>query len=134
MVPNGGVPLQIELDGERVRSETVFVQSGAYALTIMTTIVRPELPVELHSTYVGHPGTPTHVMHLQLGPAGRVPEIDAAVHDERDVCVVFTPRNAVYDHAHVLVALLRELGHHAAVHMDDEAFRLLESQYDAPRA
>lgn len=133
MATDGRIPLQIELDGKRVRSETVFAQGGAYALTIMTTIARPDLPVELHSTYVGHPGELTHVSHLQLGPAGRPPMIDTAVHDEGDVCVVFTPRNAVYDHAHELVALLRELGHHAAVHTDDDSFRRLETPYSGSR-
>jgi hypothetical protein len=126
---DGRIPLQIELDGKDVRSETVFVQAGAYALTIMTTIIRPDLPVELHSTYVGHPGAATHATHLQLGPAARRPEIETAVHDDTNVCVVFTPRNAVYDHAHELVALLRGLGHHAAVHTEDMAFRSLEASF-----
>ena len=131
MATDGRIPLQIELDGKRVRSETVFTQAGAYGLTIMTTIARPDLPVELHSTYVGHPGTPTHATHLQLGPSAHRPRVDTSVLDEADVCVVFTPRNAVYDHAHELLALLRELGYHAAVHTDDEAFRLLEDPYAA---
>jgi hypothetical protein len=124
---DGLIPFRVELHGETVWSETVYAQAGAYALTIVTTLPRAELPVELHSTYVGHPGAPTHATHLRLGPATNDPRIDVAPHDDSDICLVFTPRNAVYDHAHQLVELLGELGYGAAVQVDEDAFRALEA-------
>lgn len=123
---DGKIPLRIELDGRAVRSETVYAQSGAYAWTIVTTLRGAELPVELHSTYVGHPGARTHATHLRLGPEAHAPRVDAMEHADDDICLVFTPRNAVYDHAHELVEFFAGLGYHAAVHVDDRAFQTLE--------
>jgi hypothetical protein len=123
---DGKIPLRIELEGRAVRSETVYAQSGAYALTIVTTLRGAELPVELHSTYVGHPGSPTHATHLRLGPEARSPRVETTEHLDDEICLVFTPRNAVYDHAHELVEFFDDLGYHAALHVDDCAFQTLE--------
>ena len=124
---DGQIPLRIDLDGRRVRSETVYAQSGAYALTVITTLPRPDLPLELHSTYVGHPGTVTRATHLRLAPGARAPQLATAAHAGDDICLVFTPRNAVYDHAHALLEFIAELGYGAAVHVDDRAFPALEA-------
>lgn len=126
MAVDGKIPLRLEIDGREVESETVYAQAGAYALTIMTTLPRIELPVELHSTYVGHPGSPTHATHLRLGPEARAPRVETAEHADHEICLVFTPRNAVYDHAHELIDFIGELGYRAGVHIDDRAFRALE--------
>lgn len=123
---DGKISLRIELDGRPVRSETVYAQAGAYALTIVTTLPGADLPVELHSTYVGHPGAPTRATHLYLGPEAHAARLETAEHAEVDICVVFTPRNAVYDHAHELVGFLSELGYRAGVQIDDTAFRALD--------
>lgn len=127
MAIDGTIPLRIELDGRQVRSETVYAQAGAYALTIMTTLPGPDLAVELHSTYVGHPGTRTQATHLRLGPAAHAPHVDTADHADHDICLVFAPRNAVYDHAHQFVEFLTEMGRAAAVHVDEAAFETLEA-------
>ena len=127
MAVDGKIPLRLELDGRDVRSETVYAEAGAYALTIMTTLPAAELPIELHSTYVGHPGSTTHATHLRLGPEPRSPWSNTAEHADEDICLVFTPRNAVYDHAHELVEFFEILGHRAAVHVDDGAFQTLEA-------
>ncbi len=124
---DGKIPLRVELDARAVRSETVYAQSGAYALTITTTVRRAELPVELHSTYVGHPGSRTHATHLRLGPEPRSSAVETTDHADDDICVVFTPRNAVYDHAHELVEFFDDLGYRAAVHVNDGAFQTLEA-------
>jgi hypothetical protein len=124
---DGKIPLRIELDGRSVRSETVYAQAGAYALTIMTTLRGADLPVELHSTYVGHPGASTHATHLRLGPEAHAPRLETAEHADDDICLVFTPRNAVYDHAHELVECFVDLGYRAAVHADETSFHSLEA-------
>lgn len=127
MAFDGEIPLRIELDGRPVRSETVYAQAGAYALTIMTALPDADLPVELHSTYVGHPGAPTRANHLYLGPHAHVARLETAEHGEDDICLVFTPRNAVYDHAHELLLYLQGLGRVACVHVPDDAFASLEA-------
>ena len=124
---DGKIPLRIKLDGRPVRSETVYAQAGAYALTVITTLPGADLPVELHSTYVGHPGAPTRTTHLHLSRETHPPRLETAEHAEQDICVVFTPRNAVYDHAHELLLYLQELGRVAAVHVPDDAFATLEA-------
>jgi hypothetical protein len=124
---DGKIPLRVELEGRAVRSETVYAQSGAYALTIVTTVRGPELPVELHSTYVGHPGVRTHATHLRLGPEASSSSVDSTEHTDDEICLVFRPRNAVYDHAHELVEVLDGLGYRASVHVDDGAFETLEA-------
>lgn len=110
-----------------MRSETVYAQAGAYALTVMTTLRSADLPVELHSTYVGHPGARTHARHLRLGPEAHVPAVDSAEHADDDICLVFTLRNAIYDHAHELVEFFGDLGYRVGLQLDDSAFRALEA-------
>ena len=124
---DGKIPLRIELDGRSVHSETVYVQAGAYALTVMTTLPRPDVPIELHSTYVGHPGVSTLATHLHLGPEAGASSIETAEHADHDVCLVFSPRNAVYDHASVLIEFLVELGYRASLDIRDGAFDRLEA-------
>jgi len=59
--------VELVLDGRRVASETRYGEVGAYVLVLCTCV--SDLGVELHSAYVGHPGTSTHVTHLALsGP------------------------------------------------------------------
>jgi hypothetical protein len=129
---DGAVPLAIDLrlDAQPIASESVLRPAGAYVLTISTTLPRPDLPLALHSTYVGAPGAPTHVIHLQQGPSGHDPQIDgAAFNDDADpeLCmVVFRPRECAYDHAHRLVAWLGELGHELGVDVTDAAIAALE--------
>ncbi len=124
---DGEIPLRIEVGGRPVRSETVYAQSGAYALTVITTLPGADLPVELHSTYVGHPGAWTQAVHLRLGPEAQAPTVDTAQHADHNICVVFTPRNAVYDHVHELLDFFSDLGFRASIHVDDRAFAALEA-------
>lgn len=127
MARSGVVPLRIALTGRTARSETVFVQPSAYLLSIITTLPDPAAAVELHSSYVGHPGSATHATHLLVGPLAGQQATERSTHDEREVCLVFTPRNAVYDHAHRLVKFLRDLGLSPSVEVPDEAFVELEA-------
>ena len=43
----------IRLDGARVRTSSYLTYAGAYQLTLST--IAPELALELHSSYLGHP-------------------------------------------------------------------------------
>jgi hypothetical protein len=52
--------------------------------------------------------------------------METTQHPDDEICLVFRPRNAVYDHAHELVEFFDQLGYHAAVHVDDYAIQTLE--------
>ena len=124
------IDLEVRVDGNAVGSETTCTWAGAYVLTVHTAIPRPDLALELHSTFVGHPGVQTHVVHLILGPPGRAPELTSSDHDGLDP--MLSPRGCVYEHAQVLIELLDDVGHRAAVKVPGEhAFAQLEQV--APR-
>ena len=67
------IDVKLSLDGVRVQSETTYAWAGPYVLSVHTVIPQPDLAIELHSTFTGHPGTPTAVAHLTLGPPGHAP-------------------------------------------------------------
>jgi hypothetical protein len=119
------IDLELTLDGKQVQSETTCTWAGAYVLTVHTAIPRPDLALELHSTFVGHPGVQTHAAHLILGPPGRAPELTSSDHDELDP--MLGPRSCVYEHAQRLIEVLDELGYRAGVNVPGEgAFEQLE--------
>ncbi len=128
---SSSIDLQITLDGRAAASDTRFTRAGAWVLSIASTLPGPDGPVvELHSTYVGHPGLRTRATHLQLGPrSGESALLSAEHRDDRepeDCLVLFRPRELAYDHAHRLLELLQQLGHTAAVTVPDQAFGQLE--------
>jgi hypothetical protein len=51
------IPLHITLDGQPERSETRVASAGPYALVLSSVL--SDRAVELHSTYLGHPGALT---------------------------------------------------------------------------
>jgi hypothetical protein len=64
------IDLELVVDGIRAESETTCTWAGAHVLTVHTAIPGADLALELHSTFVGHSGVQTHVVHLTLGPPG----------------------------------------------------------------
>jgi len=76
-------------------------------LSVHTVIPQPDLAIELHSTFTGHPGTPTAVTHLTLGPPGHAPVL---IHDDQPREDFLVGDGCVYEHAMQLVDLLRGLG------------------------
>jgi hypothetical protein len=121
------IDLNVTIDSRSTASETTCTWAGAHVLTVHTVIPRADLALELHSTYVGHSGVPTHVVHLTLGQRGREPTITAADHDEDDLDPTYAPRACVYEHAQHLIEVLSGLGYRAAVDVPGErAFEGLE--------
>src|SRR5579872_1550087 len=121
------VDLNLALDGALVESETTCTWAGAHVLTIHTAIPRADLALELHSTFIGHAGVPTHVVHLRLGPPGHAPSIAAADHDEDQLDPTNAPRSCAYEHAQHLIEVLSQLGYRATVDVPgDAAFEGLE--------
>ena len=120
---DGTLPFRVLVDGEPAATETSFAWAGPYALTVATTV--PQLALELHSGYVGHPGVATETTHLRLAHGLR--ETARATLPNESVCLVFTPRAAAYDHAHQLLELLATLGYEARLEIADDAFVALEA-------
>lgn len=121
------IDLELRIDGEPTRSDTTCTWAGAHILTIHTVVPRGDLALEMHSTFVGHPGVPTHVVHLRLGPPGCEPSIVAAEIGNPQVEPTYAPRACAYDHAHRLIEVLADLGLGVAVYVPgDAAFDALE--------
>jgi hypothetical protein len=105
------IDLELWIDGEPTLSETTCTWAGARVLTIHTVVPRGDLALELHSTFVGHPGVPTHVVHLRLGPRGCEASIAAAEVSDPQVEPTYAAWAYAYEHAQRLVEVLTALGH-----------------------
>jgi hypothetical protein len=115
------------IDAAPAYSETTYSWAGAHVLTLHTVIPRADLALELHSTFVGHPGLRTHVAHLRCGPPGHEPSLTSADIDDAELEPTYAPRACAYEHAQRLIELLSDLGHCAAVNVPGEsAFDSLE--------
>ena len=90
------IDVKLSLDGVRVQSETTYAWASPYVLSVHTVIPQPDLAIELHSTFTGHPGTPTAVTHLTLGPPGHAPVL---AHDEQPREDLLVGDGCVYEHA-----------------------------------
>lgn len=106
------IDVKLSLDGALVPSEVTYLWAGPYVLSVHTVIPQPDLAVELHSTFCGHPGTPTAVSHLTLGPPGHPPVLTRDEQPREDLLV---GDGCVYEHAMRLVELLRGLGREPSV-------------------
>lgn len=121
------IDLELWIDGELALSETTCTWAGGHVLTIHTVVPRGDLALELHSTFVGHPGVPTHVVHLRLGPPGCESSIAAAALGDPQVEPTYAPRACAYEHAQRLIEILADLGRAGAVNVPgDAAFDALE--------
>jgi hypothetical protein len=119
------IDLDLTIDGAPAESETTCTWAGAHILTVHTVIPRADLALELHSTFVGHPGIGAHVSHLRLGPIGHEPTITSG--DEEYLEPTCEPRACAYEHAQWLIEILSEFGYGAAVNVPGEsAFEALE--------
>ena len=119
------IDLDVMIDGLLVESETTCTWAGAHVLTVHSVVPRAGLAVELHSTFVGHPGLLTHVVHLRLGPAGHEPSIASSDEDHLDP--TYAARACAYEHAQRLIEILSDLGYQAGVNVPGEtAFAALE--------
>jgi hypothetical protein len=121
------IDFELVIDGVSAGSETTCSWGGAHVLTVHTVIPRADLALELHSTFVGHPGLRTHVAHLRLGPPGCEPSLTSADIDDTEPEPTLAPRACAYEHAQRLIEVLSDLGHCVAVNVPGEmAFASLE--------
>jgi hypothetical protein len=116
------IPLRIKLDGHPERSETRLAAVGAYALVLSSVL--PARAVELHSSYLGHPGAPTQASHLLLAPDHT--DSEAVEHSEDSIPVIVARRRCLYDHLQRLQGFLEALGHTAEIPLPDDALIAVE--------
>jgi hypothetical protein len=114
------IDLELVVDGIPAESETTCTWAGAHVLTVHTAIPRADLALELHSTFVGHSGVQTHVVHLTLGPPGHEATITAADHHEEHLDPTSAPCACAYEHAQHLIEILGRLGYRASVNVPGE--------------
>lgn len=93
---------RLAVSGRRLPCTTELAYFGAYQLTIWTVV--PELAVELHSSYLGHPDGESAVAHLQL-QAGEGPTTVTEVRPGSTLPVREHRRLCLYNH----LAALRQL-------------------------
>jgi hypothetical protein len=116
------IPIDITLDGQPERFETLMVSAGAYALVLSSIL--PGRAIELHSSYLGHPGAPTQASHLLLAPG--LSNSEAIEHDQTSIPVMVARRRCLYDHLQRLQDHLAELGHTALIPLADDALLAVE--------
>ena len=129
MVANtsGALPLQVLVDGRPCEAQSTYGWAGGgTVLTISTVLPERGLAVELVSTYVGHPSTPTNATHLTLGPAGHDNNIRTSSHEALNPAE--NARECAYDHAHQLIDALRAAGCQASVRLDELRFAELTAK------
>lgn len=116
------IPIEITLDGAPERFETRLASAGAYALVLSSVL--PDHAIELHSSYLGHPGAPTRVSHLMLAPG--ITDSESVEHDESLIPVMVARRRCIYDHLQRLQDFLAELGHTVQIPLADDALLAVE--------
>ena len=115
--------MEIVIDGESVRSETLVSSVGAYVVVLDTVL--PDHGIDLHSVYTGHPKVRTQATHLMLTPD--LHEATTTEHENDAIPVMHARRNCLYDHLQRLQDLLADLGIDASIPLDDVAVTAVES-------
>jgi hypothetical protein len=116
------IPIAITLDGAPERSQTRLASAGAYALVLSSVL--PDRAIELHSSYLGHPGAPTQASHLMLAPS--ISDSETVEHDESLIPVMIARRRCIYDHLQRLQDFLAALGHTVQIPLADDALLAVE--------
>jgi hypothetical protein len=107
------------LDQRPVEGETRLIELGGYHVALSTVVLSSDLPIELHSSYLGHPGTDTHATHLTIARG----QADARVetHDSTQLPVTHARERCVLDHLQILVELATALDHTLQLDLHDHA-------------
>jgi hypothetical protein len=114
----------LAIDGAPLECATQLAYAGAYQLTLSSVV--PELAVELHSSYLGHPDGETAVTHLQLQPE-EPPATVAELQPGRAMPVREARRLCLYDHLAVLRQLVADAtGAPVTVEVADQALELVD--------
>lgn len=116
------IRIDITLDGQPESFKTLVASAGAYALVLSSVL--SGRAIELHSSYLGHPGASTQASHLLLAPG--VSESETIEHDQTSIPVMVARRRCLYDHLQRLQDHLSGLGHIALIPLADDALLAVE--------
>jgi hypothetical protein len=119
----GKLAIEVAIDGERVRAETLGSEMGSYVVVLDTTVVGQA--IDLHSVYTGHPKVRTQVIHLLLTPG--VSEVRTVEHEHEAIPVTHARRRCLFDHLQQLQEQLEQAGMEAQITIHDEAIAAIES-------
>lgn len=120
------IALTVTLDGHPTSSATTRLgHTGAYIVELSTVL--PDLPVDVHSVYVGHPRADTRVVHLLLGPEHIAPTTEVLCPPPDVLPVLWARSRCLLDHAARLLAWLEELGNQARIDIPDAALAQLDT-------
>lgn len=123
----GDLRLEVLVNGRASEAHSTYTWAGGgMVLTISTVLPERGLAVELISTYVGHPHTPTVVTHLMLGPPGRRAQIRSVERGHEDLDPIEGARECAYDHAQELIDAVGRVGYEISVQLDERTFAQLE--------
>jgi hypothetical protein len=111
--------IRLSLDERPVDSETRLVELGAYHVALSTVVLNADLPIEVHSSYLGHTGTETHATHLTIAPD--IADTYLATHDASQLPVTHARERYVLDHLQVLIDLATKLDQALQVDLPDHA-------------
>jgi hypothetical protein len=120
------IDLDVRLGGERASSETTAICAGPDVVSVITVLPDHGVLFQLASTFIGHRGVDTHIVHLVLGPPGEDPEIHTEDRAHEFLDPAYDPRSCAYQHIHVLMEHLVRLDHKPTIDVPDNAFRELE--------
>jgi hypothetical protein len=113
------VTVAVRLAGRSVASSTRLAELGGYHVAIGTVVLSAELPIEVHSGYLGHSNTHTCAVHLTIAPERVGTHVVEHHHDQ--LPVTHARERCLLDHLQVLVELATELGHTLSVELPDHA-------------
>ena len=115
----------VHIDGVRVRATTLLAYAGACQLTLSTAV--PELGVELHSSYLGHPDSEAAVSHLALRPDS-APATATELQPGAELPVGEERRRCLYSHLAQLQCLLEDAtAGHVTIDLTDGAIALVNA-------
>jgi hypothetical protein len=118
-VPTRDLPLSATLDERTIDARLQIAELGGYHVAVSTVLLCPELPIELHSSYLGHPRVATSATHLAIAPGHA--DIDVVSHDHAQLPVTHARERCVLDHLQALVELADQLGHTLQVELLEHA-------------
>jgi hypothetical protein len=116
-VPAHSITVRLTLDAQPVASATRLTEPGGYHVSLSTVVVSPGLPLEVHSSYLGHPDTLTRATHLTIAPAHA--NTHMVEHDHTQLPVTHARERCLLDHLQVLVELASEFGQTLRVELPD---------------
>jgi hypothetical protein len=118
-VPARPLTVRLTLDAQPVASTTRLIELGGYHVAVSTVVLGPQLPLELHSSYLGHPDTATRATHLTIAPGHA--DTHVMEHDQSQLPVTHARERCLLDHLQVLIELATELGHTLGVELPKRA-------------